>query len=49
MQLSDRILTIYNGQITANYRNGEVTSEQIGLAMTGFSRTKNAEGGASNQ
>ena len=43
MSLSDRILTIYNGEIVASYKNGEVSSEQIGLAMTGF-RQKAAEG-----
>ncbi len=36
MELSDRILTIYNGEITAEYQAGQVTSEQIGLAMAGF-------------
>lgn len=36
MSLSDRILTIYNGQIMDEHKSGEVTSEQIGLAMTGF-------------
>ena len=45
MELSDRILTIYNGQITAEYRSGEVSSEQIGLAMTGFGQ-KQKVGGA---
>lgn len=35
MELSDNILTIYNGVITASYKNGEVTKEQIGLAMVG--------------
>lgn len=43
MELSDRILTIYNGEITAEYQNGQVTGEQIGLAMTGF-RTMGASG-----
>lgn len=43
MELSDRILTIYNGEITAEYRAGEVTSEQIGLAMAGF-RTSERSG-----
>lgn len=43
MSLSDRILTIYNGEIVACYQNGEVSSEQIGLTMTGFRQKANCE------
>ena len=42
MELSDRILTIYNGEITAEYQTGQVTGEQIGLAMTGFRTAEKA-------
>lgn len=43
MSLSDRILTIYNGQIMDEHMSGEVTSEQIGLAMTGFKNESSAK------
>lgn len=37
LSLSDRILAIYGGKIVAEYANEDITSEQIGLAMAGFS------------
>jgi simple sugar transport system ATP-binding protein len=42
LSLSDRILAIYDGKIAAGYENGEIAGEQIGLAMTGFGKGKNA-------
>ena len=40
MSLSDRILVIYGGRIVAEYENAGVSSEQIGLAMTGFEQAE---------
>ncbi|MBO4420056.1 MAG: ABC transporter ATP-binding protein [Oscillospiraceae bacterium] len=37
-RLSDRILTIYEGQATGCFRAGEITKEEIGLYMTGSKR-----------
>ena len=42
-RLSDRIITIYEGQITGTFANGEITKEEIGLYMTG-SRRQNHDG-----
>jgi len=35
MELSDRILVMYDGRIVAEYEGGGVTEEELGLAMTG--------------
>jgi ABC-type uncharacterized transport systems, ATPase components len=35
MQLSDRIMVIYNGELSDGGREGELTEEQIGLLMLG--------------
>lgn len=34
-RLSDRILTIYEGEITGEFINGEISKKEIGLFMTG--------------
>lgn len=49
MSLSDRILTIYNGEIVAEYKSDEVTRELIGLAMTGMGRKKQVDGAYDNE
>ncbi|MFF2482512.1 ABC transporter ATP-binding protein [Paenibacillus sp. NPDC058071] len=36
MQLSDRVLVIYNGQITADLARGEANRERIGMYMAGI-------------
>lgn len=41
-RLSDRIVTMYEGQITGEFRADEITKEEIGYYMTG-SRRKEAE------
>lgn len=41
-RLSDRIITMYEGQITGEFRADEITKEEIGYYMTG-SRRKEAE------
>ncbi|WP_416198688.1 MAG: Galactose/methyl galactoside import ATP-binding protein MglA [Sporanaerobacter sp.] len=43
-RLSDRIITIYEGKITGEFLNGEITKQEIGLYMTG-KHTEKAEGG----
>ncbi len=43
MSLSDRILTIYNGEIIAEHKSSEVTREQIGLAMAGMRAKETVE------
>jgi len=35
MALSDRILVMFDGKVVAEYRGGEVTAAEIGLAMAG--------------
>ena len=35
LMLSDRIGVMHGGELMAIYKNGEVTREQLGLAMTG--------------
>lgn len=35
MNLSDRIAVLYEGEISAQFKNGEYTKEEIGLFMTG--------------
>ena len=37
-RLSDRIITLYEGQITGSFRAGEISKEEIGLYMTGSKR-----------
>lgn len=44
-RLSDRIITIYEGNITGEFNQGEISKQEIGLYMTGKSRNK-LEGGA---
>ena len=41
-RLSDRIVTMYEGRITGEFRADEITKEEIGYYMTG-SRRKEAE------
>lgn len=43
-RLSDRIVTMYEGRITGEFVNGEITKEEIGYYMTG-SRSSAAKGG----
>ena len=35
--LSDRIAVLYKGRIMGIYKNGELTTEKIGLLMAGYS------------
>ncbi len=42
-RLSDRIITLYEGEITGSFAVGEITKEEIGLYMTG-SRRQTADG-----
>ena len=42
LMLSDRIGVMHSGQLVAVYNNGEVTREELGLAMTGETATKEA-------
>ena len=37
-RLSDRIITLYEGEITGSFRAGEIAKEEIGLYMTGSKR-----------
>ena len=37
-RLSDRIITLYEGEITGSFRAGEIDKEEIGLYMTGSRR-----------
>ena len=34
-RLSDRIITLYEGKITGEFKASEITKEEIGLYMTG--------------
>ena len=34
-RLSDRIITLYEGHITGNFKNGEIDKKDIGYYMTG--------------
>ena len=34
-RLSDRIITLYEGQITADFDAGEISKEDVGYYMTG--------------
>lgn len=40
LNLSDRILVIYNGEIMGETKRGELTREEIGLMMTGTKKEK---------
>ena len=42
-RLSDRIITLYEGQITGSFRAGEISKEEIGLYMTGSRRQGGTE------
>ena len=42
MQLSDRILVMYNGELLEAGRYGELTENEIGLLMTGGSKMNEA-------
>lgn len=43
--LSDRIAVLYKGEIMGIYRNGELTTEQIGLLMAGYTIEATKGGG----
>ena len=38
--LSDRIAVMYKGRIMGIYKNGELTTEKIGLLMAGYQPDK---------
>jgi simple sugar transport system ATP-binding protein len=40
-RLSDRIITLYEGKVTGEFKNGEITKQQIGYYMTGNRRSEN--------
>ncbi len=42
LSLSDRILAIYGGKIVEEYKNEDISGEQIGLAMTGYKQNSPA-------
>lgn len=46
-RLSDRIMTIYEGNITGEFKQGEITKKEIGLYMTG--KTKIERGRIRNE
>ena len=41
--LSDRIAVMYKGRIMGIYKNGELTTEKIGLLMAGYQPDKEEE------
>jgi general nucleoside transport system ATP-binding protein len=41
-EMCDRIAVMYKGEIMGIYRNGELTTEQIGLLMAGVKNTEEA-------
>ena len=41
--LSDRIAVMYKGKIMGIYKNGELTTEKIGLLMAGYQPDKEGE------
>lgn len=43
-RLSDRIITLYEGKVTGEFLNGEITKKEIGLYMTG-KHMEEVEGG----
>lgn len=43
-RLSDRIMTIYEGSITGEFNEGEVSKQEIGLYMTGKNMSSSREG-----
>ena len=42
-RLSDRIITLYEGEITGSFRAGEIDKESVGLYMTGSKRQGGTE------
>ena len=44
-RLSDRIITLYEGQVTGCFRAGELSKEEIGLYMTGSRRQEGSTRG----
>ncbi len=46
-RLSDRIITLYEGKITGEFINGEISKKEIGLYMTG--KYMEPRGGAANE
>ena len=42
-RLSDRIITLYEGEITGEFINGEISKKEIGLYMTGKGLSKGRE------
>lgn len=42
-RLSDRIITVYEGQITGEFQQGEISKQEIGLYMTGKNMGKSQE------
>ena len=42
-RLSDRIMTIYEGNITGEFKQGEITRKEIGLYMTGKTMNRSKE------
>ena len=45
-RLSDRIITMYEGRITGEFRADEITKEEIGWYMTGRRENEEKEGAA---
>lgn len=41
-RLSDRIITMYEGRITGEFRTSDITKEEIGWYMTGHREGKEA-------
>ena len=41
-RLSDRIITMYEGRITGEFRTSDITKEEIGWHMTGHREGKEA-------
>jgi simple sugar transport system ATP-binding protein len=39
LDLSDRILVMYEGEIVGSFKAGEATTEQLGLLMAGIRET----------
>ena len=42
-RLSDRIITLYEGRVTGEFRADSITKEEIGYYMTGHRREETAE------
>lgn len=43
-RLSDRIMTIYEGSITGEFNEGDISKQEIGLYMTGKNMSRSKEG-----